>query len=134
MGLIAVASCKKSSSGSNSPIVGKWKITQDATDTNNNGVLDAGEKYTDSSNSIITFNSNNTGISTESFGTATLSANFSWALTNNNTALRIISTDNTVTPAIMDTSYSIVDAITSTTLIVRDTSSSPIQWTIFTKQ
>ena len=133
MGIIAVASCKKSSSGSAS-IVGTWKVTQYAIDVNGNAVLDNSEKITDTTNNKITFNNNGTGSIFEIEHGDTINLVFNWALENNNAWLRTVTTDTSGGTTSYDTSFSKIDALTSTSLTLRDTSSSPIQWTIFTKQ
>lgn len=100
-------------------------MTQYAIDANGNGIMDADEVVNDSSNTVMTFNSNGMGNLTDFSG---YSSPFKWAAESNNW-LKI--TDDT-----LGTSYYLhIDQLTASTLVFKDTLSGGVaEWTIFAKQ
>jgi hypothetical protein len=127
LGLIAFASCKKSSSSAS--LIGTWKASQDAIDVNMNHKLDANEKYTDTSGQSITFSNNGTGY--VSIAGTEIGA-FAWSQPSSNT-IRTITTDTFGGTTTYDTSTVQIAAISSGSLTVLDTSGGVYSWTIFTK-
>jgi hypothetical protein len=127
MGLIAIGACKKSSNSSPStPVSGKWKLVQDGFDLNSNDTLDANEITADSSSTYYTFNNNGSGSVTGMLGTTSITSPFTWTLLYTNTWLKeVIGTDTT---------YYHVDALTATSMTLRDTTGGFVNWTIYTKQ
>jgi hypothetical protein len=126
---VAFASCKKKHNPSaQDNIVGKWKITEEATDLNGNGVMDANEIHIDTSlsNIIVTFNANGTAITSLS-GLPYYS--FLWALTNNSTYLK--TTDTSSGGAIQ---FLHIDNLTSSSMTLKDTTGGTVGWEVWTKQ
>lgn len=119
--VVFFAACKKSDDSSSS-LVGTWSKTHDAVDNNNNGVLDESEKTAIAAGNYeyATYRSN--GTVTDSTAAMTLDA--TWAVSGNYLTITI--------PGFgaVTGKYS----ITGSTLVLEDTSSHPLEWSIYAKQ
>ena len=135
-------SCKKSSSSGSvqNNLLGTWKATSWAADTNHNGKLDPNEKMdiTTSPNwniDSITFRADGTCVQVGANG---LDAHaYTWTLYNNNTDIKFVFTETG--PIYGQISYSNINSLTSTNLIFQDTCTScggvySIYWITYTKQ
>ncbi|MBS1688263.1 MAG: lipocalin family protein [Bacteroidetes bacterium] len=126
---LSVASCKKSSSGSSSKLVGTWKDVQSGYDMNGNGVMDAGEMSADTFGTVtVTFNGNGTGsehVVIPGFFDSTVAIT-KWTLSNGDK-------DLTITDAAGQTAFTHVTTLTGTDLVIADTTN-PVSWTAFKKQ
>lgn len=121
--LIAFASCKKKEDDSNKArLTGKWRLTQTATDYDNNGTADASETTTmsDTDNVFMTFKGDGNGdLTTDIFGTS-VTLGFTWTLVNNDQ-------DISLTPGApvgslsLDGGISHIQTLTGSDLVVRDT-------------
>lgn len=127
--LIVFASCKKHNNPSVSDnLVGTWKATYTATDTNGNGIMDPNERMVDTAdaNFRLVFNANGT-LALTLFGTPI--AQSSWSLINSNTYLKTVDTGSAGTTTIQH-----IDNLTSSSLTLKDTTGGTATWTIFAKQ
>lgn len=125
---IILISCKKSSSSA-SPIVGTWNLYQIAEDDNSNGVADPTEITPvagTGESEVVTFNNNGSGSVVATYSGSTQTEAFIWSLTNSNTSLTVTVTGNP--PGTNSVS------ITNTTLILEDTTETPITWSYYSKQ
>jgi hypothetical protein len=103
-------------------LLGTWIYTSHVTDSNNNGVMDD-RVITASLSEIVTFNSDGTANDTQNG----LTSAFNWTLTgNDSTTLNLIFNGST-------NSYHL-DQLDDTTFVAKYSASSPIVWSIFTKQ
>jgi hypothetical protein len=119
--------CKKTN---HALISGRWKKVFYAIDTNGNGSLDSNEKiYPNAyaSNELVIFSDNGKG---QVIYKDSVIEVFLWKLKNNNTYLEV--TDTGYSKHIV--SYQHVDVLTSTTMILSDTSSMSKVWDVFVKQ
>lgn len=139
MAVFSFSSCKKDDDNNNgltgrsAQIVGTWKQTEYGSDINANGTWDASEKNpTTAANAVtLVFNGNGTGTISQSLGGQSLSGTTTWSLINNENDIRIV-----VTAPIIGTetlTYNIV-SFTSQNVIVRDTSTTPVDYESYTKQ
>ena len=127
----ACLSCKKTTKSSvqHDDIMGKWRRTRVAIDTNGNKKIDDLELLSPSSydsTHVLVFNSDGSGLITSSNVSV---GTFSWSLENNNTYLRIDyagSATGTITQHI--------DTLSSSAMTLRDTTGVSVVWNLYTKQ
>lgn len=123
-------SCKKNNTKTTKDyLTGKWKQTQTADDNNGNGVMDANEEFTDTTNTYYTFNSDGTGTATTMFLSGVTSFPMTWSLLNNNTYVLVS------IPAINTNNVSLhIDNINATNMTLKDTTGGIASWSVFVKQ
>ena len=125
--ILLAYSCNKSTPDNpvQDKLVGNWKNTMNVSDSNGNHILDIHDARDTINNPyIIQYNTNGTGaylLNGTSAGT------FTWQLLNNNTYLKISATG-------YPDAVQHIDSLTSTTLILRDTTGISWIWQVFTKQ
>lgn len=130
--LLLLGSCKKDNNNNNvvhDNLIGSWKAVTDARDSNNNGIIDAGETTPDAMfvNYLWVFKSDGT-LSYMEYGTI-LAGQWSWQLVANNSYLK--TTDAGAAGTVI---YKHIDNISSTSLTLKDTSGGVTTWVTFQKQ
>lgn len=124
-----ITSCSKSSSNSTKTLlIGTWVQTEVGSDANQNGKREASEVYpaTADMSSIIIFKSNGTGMDLEPmWGGGKDTFQFTYKVIGNKELQVHVDNDSTVV---------LIDSISSTKLIFKDTSGAQLSWEIFTKQ
>ncbi|MDR3678948.1 MAG: hypothetical protein P4L41_03205 [Flavipsychrobacter sp.] len=120
-------SCKKSSSGGvKGMLEARWKSEETGIDKNGNGILDSNEvTHTDSLNNYRVFNSDGSG-SDIGADLGNYPIPFQWAVSTDNTYLRIIDTTNS---AIIFH----IDLISNSQLILKDTAGGIYTWNVYKK-
>lgn len=127
-------SCKKSDDTKSRKdlLVGSWSYTQTGDDNNNNGVLDDNEKQavTGTDTSTTVFNSNGSGYITGNLSGSNITIPLQWNLQNNDNYLRLIYSFLGTT----DTSVVEIKTLDASNLVIRDTSTSPANFSVFVKK
>ena len=128
---MTIVSCKKGSSSTSTKdmITGTWTIARIADDTNNNGKADANEWFVPSGLGVtsVSLNLKSDGSFAERViqpGSDT-TENGNWTLSSNNAYLTLSLGGSS--------SLLHIDTLTAHLLVVKDTSSSTIEWTSLTK-
>jgi len=109
-------------------LIGKWRPIKSVEDFNGNGRIDPNDLYKDPplDDFFVTFNANGTVIVIYMNDTSEQT----WSLERNNTYLKMISTSGGNAGMI----YEHIDSLTSTSIILKDTSGDLIRWNIWRKQ
>lgn len=124
--LIAVAACKKENNNDQvkENLTGKWKATTNALDDNGNGIMDAGETFPDgiylTHNLVFTSD----GVLTIVNGTI-IAGKKNWELAHGNTYLHTFESTSST--------YYHIDALTSSSFTLKDTTGGHITWITFAK-
>ena len=129
LGVLFLQACQKTSTPSTpyTQLEGNWKLTQTATDDNDNGILDRNELVNVSNDvEFLKFNKDLTGTQTITINDTTNTYAFTWNLANNDSELiRIEDGDSIVSQ---------IDNINSTDLTLRQNTTPVISWELYSKQ